>query len=109
MLLSCHDAGALGLEEVIAIAKDVLEGLAQLHALHILHLDLKPGNILLDDNNHAYLSDIGISQALRTLEACPAVTSSSGTPLYMYTNPLLSLRYLFLKIVVSMIDLPDCA
>ncbi|DBB02297.1 TPA: hypothetical protein ACH3X3_011313 [Trebouxia sp. C0006] len=75
--------GPLGLEEVVANAKDVLEGLAQLHALHILHLDLKPGNILLDDYGHAYLSDFGISHALRTLEACTAVTSSSGTPHYM--------------------------
>ncbi len=84
----------MGLEEVIAIAKDVLEGLAQLHALHILHLDLKPGNILLDDYNHAYLSDFGISCALRTLEACTAVTSSLGTPHYMYIDSLLLLRYI---------------
>jgi len=77
---------------VVAIAKDVLEGLAQLHALHILHLDLKPGNILLDDYGHAYLSDFGISHALRTLEACTAVTSSSGTPHYMCVHYLLVLN-----------------
>ena len=88
----CHDTGPLGLEEVVAIAKDVLEGLAQLHALHILHLDLKPGNILLDDYNHAYLSDFGISHALRTLEACTAVTSSTGTPHYMCVHSLLILK-----------------
>ena len=64
---------------------EMLEGLAQLHALRILHLDLKPGNVLLDDHGHAYLSDFGISHALRTLEACTAVStgSSSGTPHYM--------------------------
>ena len=95
MLLCCHDAGALGLDEVIAIARDVLDGLTQLHALHILHLDLKPGNILLDDCDHAYLSDFGISHALRTLEACTAVTSSSGTPHYMCVHSLPPLRCLF--------------
>ena len=68
---------------MIAIASDILEGLTQLHALHILHLDLKPSNVLLDDHGHAYLSDFGISQALRTLEAYTAMTSSSGTPHYM--------------------------
>ena len=77
---------------MVAIAKDVLEGLAQLHALHILHLDLKPGNILLDDYNHAYLSDFGISHALRTLEACTAVTSSTGTPHYTCVHSLLILN-----------------
>ncbi len=77
---------------MIAIAQDILEGLAQLHAHNILRLDLKPGNILLDDYGHAYLSDFGIPQALRTFEACPAVTSSTGTPHYMYV--LLSLQSL---------------
>lgn len=94
--------GALGLEEVIAIAKDVLEGLAQLHALHILHLDLKPGNILLDDCDHAYLSNFGISHALRTLETCTAVTSRTGTPHYMCVHSLTSSRYLFRPSVVIM-------
>ena len=77
--------GPLELQEVIAIAIEMLEGLEQLHALHILHLDLKPGNVLLDQHGHAYLADFGISHALRTLEACTAMTSgsSSGTPHYM--------------------------
>ena len=79
----CKIAGALPLREVIDIAIEVLEGLAQLHAAHVLHLDLKPGNILLDDFGHAYLSDFGISHAIRTLETCTAVTSISGTPHYM--------------------------
>jgi len=78
---------------VVAIAKDILEGLAQLHAHNILHLDLKPGNILLDDYSHAYLSDFGISHALRTLAACTAVTSSSGTPHYMCVHSLLIARH----------------
>ena len=77
------NAGPLELQEVVAVALDVLEGLTQLHALHILHLDLKPGNVLLDDHGHAYLSNFGISHALRTLESCTAVTSISGTPHYM--------------------------
>ena len=70
---------------MLRIAKAVLEGLAQLHALRMLHLDLKPGNILLDDHGHAYLADFGISHALRTLEACTAVATGSilGTPHYM--------------------------
>ncbi len=56
----------------------------QLHIVQILHLDLKPANILMDDYGHAYLSDFGISRVLSTLEACTAVTGASGTPHYMY-------------------------
>ena len=76
-------AGSLPLQEVIALGTELLEGLAQLHAAHILHLDLKPGNILLDEYNHAYLSDFGISHATKTLEGCTAVTGMTGTPHYM--------------------------
>ena len=46
--------------ELISLAVEILEGLAQLHAANIWHLDLKPGNILLDEYGHAYLSDFGI-------------------------------------------------
>ena len=70
---------------------DILEGLAQLHAVHILHLDLKPGNVLLDQDGHAYLADFGISHALTTLEDCTAITSAAGTPHYLYvpSKPLM--------------------
>ena len=72
------------MQEVMAIATEVLEGLGQLHDLHILHLDAKPGNVLLDDYGHAYLADFGISRTLRTLEFCTVLTHSEGTPHYMY-------------------------
>ena len=79
----CGAAGPLQLQEVVPMAVEILEGLMQLHAMHILHLDLKPGNVLLDDHGLAYLSDFGISHALSTLEALPAVSIAAGTPHYM--------------------------
>ena len=65
------------------MATEVLEGLSQLHDAHILHLDLKPCNILLDAYGHAYLADFGISRVLGTLESCTAITGLTGTPHYM--------------------------
>ena len=41
------------MSEVISIAVEILEGLAELHATNIWHLDLKPGNVLLDEDGHA--------------------------------------------------------
>ncbi len=81
-----ENAGPLSLHELVAIALEILEGLTQLHAANILHLDLKPGNILLDEYGHAYVADFGISYALRTMEACTPCTGISGTPHYMYTH-----------------------
>ena len=41
---------------MVRFAIEILKGLQQLHSIPILHLDLKPGNVLLDGNGHAYLS-----------------------------------------------------
>ena len=76
-------AGPVPTPELVSLAVEVLEGLAELHGANIWHLDLEPPNILLDQYGHAYLSDFGISYALRTLEACTVLTSTAGTPHYM--------------------------
>ena len=73
----------MGLPDLLSMSVEILEGLAQLHAVDVWHLDLKPANILLDEHRHAYLSDFGISYALQTLQSCTALTSMAGTPHYM--------------------------
>ena len=73
----------MDIQELRGIAKEVLEGLAQLHAANIWHMDLKPPNVLLDKYGHAYLSDFGISKSLRTLQQVSEGTHVEGTPHYM--------------------------
>ena len=69
-------------EEVIALAKQVCEGLAEAHELGVVHRDLKPQNIMIDEKSNAKIMDFGIA---RSVEA-PGVTQSGvmiGTPDYM--------------------------
>ena len=73
----------MGIPELMSMAIEILEGLVQLHAMKIWHLDLKPANILLDEHQHAYLADFGISYALQTLQSCTALSSWTGTPHYL--------------------------
>ena len=73
----------MSIAELTSMAVEILEGLVQLHSVNVLHFDLKPANILLDEYGHAYLSDFGISYALQTLHSCTALTSQAGTPRYM--------------------------
>ena len=52
--------GALPAERAIATISQVASALDTAHARGMVHRDVKPGNILLDANGHAYLTDFGL-------------------------------------------------
>ena len=49
------------LNDAIKAITDTLRGLEYLHDKNVLHNDIKPGNIMVGDNNEFLLSDYGIS------------------------------------------------
>jgi serine/threonine protein kinase/tetratricopeptide (TPR) repeat protein len=74
--------GRLSEEETIAIAKQVCEGLEEAHELGVIHRDLKPQNIMIDEKSNAKVMDFGIA---RSVEA-PGITHTGmmiGTPDYI--------------------------
>jgi WD40 repeat protein/serine/threonine protein kinase len=57
---------ALDLTRVITTLEQVALALDVAHRHHVVHRDIKPDNILLDEEGNAYLSDFGIAQILKT-------------------------------------------
>lgn len=56
--------GALPLPEVVRIGVQILAGLAAVHAAGAVHRDVKPGNVLLDEQGHVKLADFGLVRVL---------------------------------------------
>ncbi|HEU5143252.1 MAG TPA: protein kinase [Solirubrobacterales bacterium] len=56
--------GALDTQDAIAYAIEVARGLGVAHARNMVHRDIKPQNVLIDEDGRAKLTDFGISRQL---------------------------------------------
>jgi eukaryotic-like serine/threonine-protein kinase len=72
----------LELPRVFNIARGVLAAVNHAHSRGVLHLDLKPGNIMLEDWDRVRVIDFGCAKDL-TLESITHVGARLGTPNYM--------------------------
>lgn len=54
----------LTVREIIKYSLDILSGLSYIHSKKMVHLDLKPTNILIDDTGRARITDFGLSRLL---------------------------------------------
>jgi serine/threonine protein kinase/tetratricopeptide (TPR) repeat protein len=74
--------GQLPIGKSISIAKQVCEGLVEAHKLGVMHRDLKPQNIMVDEEGNARIMDFGIARSLKA----KGITDADviiGTPEYM--------------------------
>lgn len=75
----------LPLDEAIRIATEIAGALDYAHRHGVLHRDVKPANILLEDG-HAVIADFGIARALTRAAEGDKLTGTGvtlGTPTYM--------------------------
>ena len=76
--------GKMTESDIWSLLADVASGLDYLHSQDVIHQDIKPDNILIDNNGRCLISDFGISTKARsTLRKSMMGNVSGGTTAYM--------------------------
>ncbi len=75
--------GKLPLQRALNIAHQLCAALEAAHAEGVVHRDLKPQNILIDQRDHIYVSDFGLAKSLESDLGMTQTGQFLGTPRYM--------------------------
>lgn len=70
-------------KDAVEFARQIASALANLHAVGILHRDLKPGNIMLREDGSIALIDFGLAKRMRLEQEITGSGEIFGTPYYM--------------------------
>ncbi|MEU2873050.1 serine/threonine-protein kinase [Streptomyces olivoreticuli] len=76
------DHGPLPAAQVMLLAWGIAHALADIHTAKVVHRDLKPGNIMLDESGPKVI-DFGIVKSLTQSVTYSSHSTRIGTPLYM--------------------------
>jgi serine/threonine protein kinase len=78
-------SGRFETEEAFGITRQIAEGLKAIHAIGVIHRDLKAANIMLDQRRQVHVMDFGIAKQFGPQAAASATITGHilGTPEYM--------------------------
>ncbi len=79
---------AIPMREAASIVQKVAEAIEHAHQRGVLHRDLKPGNILLDEANEPHVTDFGIALQMESGAGLTLTGDVMGTPPYMAPEAL---------------------
>jgi serine/threonine protein kinase len=75
--------GRLTIPQVRHVLREAALALGHAHRRHIVHRDVKPANIMLDEDGRVVLTDFGISKAVQATTQITGTGTIIGTPQYM--------------------------
>ncbi|HEY8198103.1 MAG TPA: protein kinase [Gemmatimonadales bacterium] len=75
--------GPLAMSRVRHVLREAALALGHAHRRRIVHRDVKPANIMLDDDGRVILTDFGISKAVQDTAQLTGTGTIIGTPHYM--------------------------
>ena len=76
-------SGAYPVPQGVELMRQILEGLGAAHAQGILHLDLSPSNVMVENDGRARIMDFGLARFATSLAHGVWRGSVTGTPRYM--------------------------
>ena len=84
--------GPLSPEEAARLIAQVADGLDAVHAAGLVHRDVKPHNVIVDEDGDAHLTDFGLAKAMAATTGLPSTGQVIGTVDYMAPEQIESRR-----------------